>query len=133
MCIRDSFGIRASSKISSYVDDPRIPIFFSFVPNENPGVPLSTMNAEKFFFLRPRLSSVMLVIAMMMYTSATVSYTHLRVKIIVIIFLFILPLSKILFLIIVIVACIVGGLVYTGVVDIPMASGVVDLSLIHIL
>lgn len=30
------------------------------------------------------------------------------------------------FLIIVIVACIVGGLVYTGVVDIPMASGVVD-------
>ena len=53
---------------------------------------------------------------------------------------FILKMILSVFLIIVIVACIVGGLVYTGVVDIPMASGVVDeldsyihpLSLIHI-
>ncbi|MDU4957626.1 MAG: hypothetical protein E6X33_06930, partial [Agathobacter rectalis] len=39
---------------------------------------------------------------------------------------FILKMILSVFLIIVIVACIVGGLVYTGVVDIPMASGVVD-------
>ena len=33
------------------VDEPRIPIFFSFVPNENPGVPFSTMNAEISFVI----------------------------------------------------------------------------------
>ena len=63
---RFSFGILQSSKISSYVDDPRIPIFFSLVPKEKPGAPLSTINAEKFFFFLPLLSSVTLVIAITM-------------------------------------------------------------------
>ena len=34
------------SKISSQVAEPRIPIFFSFLPIEKPGKSRSTMNAE---------------------------------------------------------------------------------------
>ncbi len=42
---RFSFGTRQFSNTSSMVGDERIPIFFSFLPNENPGVPFSTMKA----------------------------------------------------------------------------------------
>ena len=51
-----SLGMRQSVKINSYVDEPRIPILFSLVPNVNPGVPFSTMNAEISFCIRPRFS-----------------------------------------------------------------------------
>ena len=54
----ESAGILQSSKINSYVDEPRIPIFFSFVPKENPGVPFSTINAENFLTFLPLLSSI---------------------------------------------------------------------------
>ncbi len=53
---RASFGIRQSWKISSYVAEPRIPIFFSFVPNEKPGVPFSTINAENDLTFLPLFS-----------------------------------------------------------------------------
>src|SRR5699024_12203616 len=40
-----SFGIRQFSKINSVVGDERMPSFFSFLPNENPSVPFSTIKA----------------------------------------------------------------------------------------
>ena len=60
-------------KISSYVDEPQIPILFSFVPNVNPGVPLSTINAEISFCFLPRFSTTP-VTAMMIYTSASLPF-----------------------------------------------------------
>ena len=62
---RFSFGTTQSSKMSSHVEEPRIPIFNSFFPTENPGKPFSTMKAEMPFV--PRLLSV---IAKTIYTSA---------------------------------------------------------------
>jgi hypothetical protein len=44
--IRLSFGTLQLSKISSVVEDARIPILFSFLPKVNPGVPFSTMKAD---------------------------------------------------------------------------------------
>ncbi len=43
---RFSFGMRQSWKMSSRVAEARMPILFSFLPNVNPGVSFSTMNAE---------------------------------------------------------------------------------------
>ena len=53
---RFSFGTMQSSKTSSQVEEPRMPIFFSWAPTLNPGKPFSTMNAEMPLF--PRLLSV---------------------------------------------------------------------------
>ena len=47
MRIRDSFEIAKD-----------IGLDFSFVPNENPGVPFSTMNAEISFIILPRFSTL---------------------------------------------------------------------------
>ena len=65
-----SLGIRQSVKISSYVDEPRIPILFSLVPKVNPGVPFSTMKAEISFIILP-LFSIIPVTAKITYTSAS--------------------------------------------------------------
>ena len=70
---RFSFGIRQSVKINSYVDEPRIPIFFSFTPNVNPGVPFSTMKAEISFIVLPRFSTFP-VTAITIYTSASLPF-----------------------------------------------------------
>ena len=56
--------------INSHVEDPRIPIFSSGLPTENPGKFLSTINAEISFDLRPRLSVTVPVIAIIINTSA---------------------------------------------------------------
>ena len=53
---RFSFGTMQFSKISSVVEEPRIPIFFSLVPMRKPGKSFSTMNAEMPFV--PLLLSV---------------------------------------------------------------------------
>ncbi len=70
---RLSLGIRQSEKISSYVDEPQIPILFSFVPNVKPGVPFSTMKAEISFIVLPRFSTVP-VTAITIYTSASLPF-----------------------------------------------------------
>ena len=70
---RSNPDIRQSVKISSYVDEPQIPILFSFVPNVNPGVPFSTINAEISFCFLPRFSIVP-VTAMIIYTSASLPF-----------------------------------------------------------
>ena len=70
---RFSLGILQSVKISSYVEEPRIPILFSFVPKENPGVPFSTINAEISFCILPRFS-ILPVTAITMYTSASLPF-----------------------------------------------------------
>ena len=59
-----------SSMISSQVEEPRMPIFFSCLPTEKPGSVRSTMKAEISFFFRPRLSVVMPVTAMITNTLA---------------------------------------------------------------
>ena len=65
-----SFGMRQSSKISSQVEEPRIPILSSALPTEKPGSVRSTMKAEHSLVGRPRLSSTLSVTAMTMNTSA---------------------------------------------------------------
>ena len=52
------YTIDIESIKSSYVDDPQIPILFSFVPNVNPGVSFSTINAEISFIFLPRFSII---------------------------------------------------------------------------
>ena len=47
-CSRFSFGTGEFSKKSGTVELPRMPIFFSSAPAENPGVPRSTMKQENF-------------------------------------------------------------------------------------
>ena len=44
--MRFSFGTRQSWKTSSRVAEARMPILFSFLPNEKPGVPFSTMKND---------------------------------------------------------------------------------------
>ena len=66
-------GIRQSVKMSSYVADPQIPILFSLVPNVNPGVPFSTMNADISFIILPRFS-IFPVTAKITYTSASLPF-----------------------------------------------------------
>ena len=65
-----SLGTRQSVKISSYVEDPRIPIFFSLVPKVKPGVPFSTMKEVISLIFLP-LFSMVPVTAKMTYTSAS--------------------------------------------------------------
>ncbi len=68
-----SFGILQSVKISSYVEEPRIPIFFSFVPNVKPGVPFSTIKAVISLDILPRFS-IIPVTAKITYTSASLPF-----------------------------------------------------------
>ena len=56
--------------ISSQVEEPRMPIFFSCLPTENPLSVRSTMKEEISFFLRPFLSVDTPVMAMMINTLA---------------------------------------------------------------
>ena len=47
-CSRFSLGTGEFSKIIGVVELPLMPIFFSSAPEENPGVPRSTMKQENF-------------------------------------------------------------------------------------
>ena len=67
---RFSLGMRQSSKISSAVEEARTPNLFSFLPMENPGVPVSTMN-ELIFFL-PSFTDVTAVKTAILQYSALV-------------------------------------------------------------
>ena len=60
---RRSLGILQSSKISSQVEEPRMPIFFSCLPTEKPGSVRSTMKEVISFTGRPRLSGWVPVMA----------------------------------------------------------------------
>ncbi len=62
-------GITQSSKTSSQVEEPRMPIFFSCLPTEKPLSVRSTMKADSSLVLRPRFS-MMPVMAMTMNTLA---------------------------------------------------------------
>ncbi len=64
--MRFSFGMRQLLKMSSVVDDARMPILFSFLPKVNPGVPFSTMKAEA-----PRAPLDLSVMAMTVYIWAS--------------------------------------------------------------
>ena len=66
---RFSLGILQSSKISSQVEEPLIPILSSGSPTVNPGVPLSTMKAEI-----PWFPLDLSVIAMITNTSANPAF-----------------------------------------------------------
>ena len=59
-----------SSMISSQVEEPRMPIFFSCLPTEKPGSVRSTMKAEISLDLRPFLSSLVPVMAKITNTLA---------------------------------------------------------------
>ena len=67
--IRFSAGITQFSKIRSAVAEPLIPIFFSCLPNEKPGVSFSTMKVEI-----PWLPRDLSVIAETIYVSASPAF-----------------------------------------------------------